>query len=224
MLREKPLHASLKLWCAVEGDLFEVPVDGFVIDVVSDGLLIEIQTSGFSSMKQKLTKLLSADHRVRIVHPIPLQKWVVRVDADGELLSRRKSPKHGSALDIFSELVSFPQLAAHPNLEIQIVLTHEDEYRRHDPAKAWRRKGWVVQERRLISVADVIDIRELEDLAALLPDSLPDPFTTSDLAAETSRPMRLAQQMAYCLRHAGVIEAKGKRGNSIEYRVLPPQP
>jgi hypothetical protein len=63
MLREKPLHASLKLWCATDGDLFEEPVDGFVIDVVSDDLLIEIQTGGFSSMKRKLKALLAADHR-----------------------------------------------------------------------------------------------------------------------------------------------------------------
>jgi hypothetical protein len=216
-LREKPLHASLKRWCAQDGDRFEVPVDGFVIDVVSDGLLIEIQTTGFSSMKRKLGKLLAAGHRIRVVHPIPIDKWIVRIDADGQVLGRRKSPKHGDPLDVFSELVSIPNLIADPRLEIQIVLTHEDEYRRHDPTKAWRRKGWVVHERRLICVVDAVDIRGLADLAALLPDSLPDPFTTSDLAAAISRPRRLAQQMAYCLRHAGVIEATGKKGNSIEY-------
>lgn len=216
-LREKPLHASLKRWCAADGDRFEVPIDGFVIDVVSDDLLIEIQTRGFSSMKRKLAKLLGAGHRVRIVHPIPIDKWIVRVDADGELLGRRKSPKHGSAIDIFNELVSIPDLVTHPSLEIQILLTHEDEYRRHDPTKAWRRRGWVVHERRLISVEEVIDIREVADLESLLPASLPDPFTTADLATAASCPRRLAQQMAYCLRHAAVITATGKAGNAVEY-------
>jgi hypothetical protein len=121
-------------------------------------------------------------------------------------------------------LVSFPDLVAHPSLEIQILLTKEDEYRRHDPTKAWRRKGWVVEERRLVSVEDVVDIRETTDLLDLLPARLPDPFTTADLATATGRPRRIAQQMAYCLRHAGVIEAAGKDGNAIEYRVLPTPP
>jgi len=57
-LREGPLHASLKQWCARPGDRFEVPVDGYVIDLVRDDLLIEVQTSGFSSMKEKLRDLL----------------------------------------------------------------------------------------------------------------------------------------------------------------------
>lgn len=168
-------------------------------------------------MKRKLGELLAAGHRVRIVHPIPVNKWVVRVDADGEVLGRRKSPKHGTPLDIFSELVSIKDLVPHPELEIQIVLTHQDEYRRHDPTKAWRRKGWVVQERRLLSVEDVIDLRDIADLAALLPESLPDLFTTADLAVATSTPRRLAQQMAYCLKHAGVIAPTGKTGNAVEY-------
>ena len=193
-------------------------MDGFVIDVVRDQLLIEIQTSGFSSMKRKLATLLAAKHRLRIVHPIPAQKQIVRVDDAGEILGKRRSPKRGTVLDIFSELVSFPELVAHPNFEIQVLLTHEEEYRRHDPAKAWRRKGWVVHERRLVSVEDVFEIRGTADLEALLPGSLPDPFTTSDLAAAMSCPLRLAQQAAYCLRRAEVVDAVGKRGNSIQYR------
>lgn len=79
-LREKPLHASLKQWCAKEGDRFEVPVDRYVIDVVRDELLIEIQTRGFSSMKKKLVRLLDLGHSVRIVHPVPITKHIVRLD------------------------------------------------------------------------------------------------------------------------------------------------
>ena len=61
---------------------------------------------------------------------------VRRVDADGEVLSRRRSPKRGDALDIFGELVSIPQLIAHPGFELELVLTVEDEYRKNDPSRA----------------------------------------------------------------------------------------
>ena len=218
-LREKPLHASLKRWCALDGDAFEVPIDEFVIDVVRGDLLIEVQTSGFSSMKRKLVTLLDRGHRVRIVHPIPARKWIVKIDAAGDELSRRRSPKRGVVLDVFAELVSIPDLLAHPGLVIEVVLTHEEEYRRHDPARAWRRKGWVVEERRLVGVVDAYLIAGLDDLAALLPESLPNPFTTADLAEAVGRPRRIAQQMAYCLRRSDVISMAGKQGNTIEYRV-----
>lgn len=223
-LREKPLHASLKRWYARSGDRIEVPVDGFVIDLVREDLLIEVQTRGFSSMKQKITTLLDLGHRVRVVHPIPIDKWIVKVDADGTVLSRRRSPRHGNPTDVFAELVSFPNLLADPRLEIDVILTNEEEYRRYTPNRLWRRKGWTIEERRLIDVVDTLLISNTDDLAALLPAGLSDPFTTADLATELGRPRRSAQQMAYCLRIADVIVAVGKRGNAVEYRVVSSSP
>jgi hypothetical protein len=218
-LREKPLHASLKRWYARAGDRVEVPVDGFVIDLVREDLLIEVQTSGFSSMKRKATSLLQLGHRLRIVHPIPVDKWIVKVDAEGAVLSRRRSPRHGAPTDIFAELVSFPELLVHPHLEVDVLLTIEEEYRHLTPGRAWRRKGWAVAERRLIEVVDSLLITDSEDLTRLLPDGLPERFTTADLAAKLGRSRRAAQQMAYCLQRAGVIVAVGKNGNTVRYRV-----
>ncbi len=219
-LREKPLHASLKQWCAEEGDRFEVKLDRYVIDVVRDDLLIEIQTSGFSSMKKKLHRLLELGHRVRVVHPVAVEKTIIRVSDNGEVLGKRRSPKRGSPLDIFAELVSFPELVAHPGLEIRIVLTIQDEYRKHEDNRAWRRKGWVVQERRLVAITDVVSLDTPDALSGMLPAGLPEMFTTADIAATARCPRRVAQQMAYCLRHADAIEIAGKNGNTIEYRLL----
>ncbi len=217
-LREKPLHASLKRWYARAGDRAEVAVDGYVVDLVRGELLIEIQTRGFSGMKPKITALLARGHSVRIVHPIAVDRWIVQVDADGMVVSRRRSPKHGSLPDLVSELVSFPGLVAHPRFEIEVLLTLEEEYRRHDPGRCWRRRGWTVVERRLVEVVDRIIITSGEDLACLLPDGLPDPFTSADLAVMLKLPRRTAQQMTYCLRGVGVITAVGKRGHATEYR------
>jgi hypothetical protein len=221
-LREKPLHASLKLWYARPGDLVEAPVGRFVIDLVRDDLLIEIQTRGFSSMKQKLADLLDLGHSVRIVHPIAVDRWIVKVDVDGEPVSRRRSPRHGDPADLFAELVSFPELVAHPGLAIHLILIQEEEYRRHSPDRSWRRKGWTVVERRLIDVVDTVMISEPDDLVELLPPRLPEPFTTQDLATALGRTRRSAQQMAYCLRHAGVVAPVGKIGNAVNYRVVAP--
>ena len=60
-----------------------------MIDLVrADGELVEIQTGGFSPLRSKLDALLDR-HRMRIVHPVPAQRRIVRVDEAGEVLSRR---------------------------------------------------------------------------------------------------------------------------------------
>lgn len=218
-LREGPLHASLKHWYARPGDEIEVAVDGFVIDIVRDGLLIEIQTRGFSSMKEKLAALLEGGHRMRIVHPIPVDRWIVKIDDSGTILSRRRSPKHGVPSDVFTELVSFPDLMAREGMEIDLVLIEEEEIRRHEPDGPWRRRGWAVVERRLIDVIETCRLSDLNDLAGLLPSELPRAFTTADLADGLHRPRRTAQQMAYCLRELDLIEMVDKKGNAIVYAI-----
>lgn len=216
-LREKPLHAALKRWYAEGGDLVEQPLDGFVIDLVRGDVLIEIQTRGFSSMKRKLEALIPR-HTVRVVYPVPVEKYIVKVDEDGVVASRRRSPKRGAAVDVFAELVSFPELIAEGSLTVEVLLITEEELRRHDPTRAWRRKGWVVEERRLLEVRDRLVLDCPQRLAALLPHDLPGEFTTADVATALGRRRRLAQQMTYCLRHVGAIDMIGKTGNAVVYR------
>jgi hypothetical protein len=216
-LNEKSLHAALKRWYARPHDVFEVPLDGFVIDVVQDDLLVEIQTRNFSAIKRKMHALTSR-HPVRLVYPIAREKWIVRLAQDGHRqLGRRKSPKRGALEHVFQELVSFPRLIRAPNFSLHVLLIQEEEMRRHDKRRGWRRRGWVTHERRLIQVVDQRLFETPRDLAALIPDSLEEPFTTSELAAAIAKPRWLAQKMAYCLREMGALTAVGKRGNAIQY-------
>ena len=98
-----------------------------------------------------------------------------------------------------------------------MLLIQEEEVRYYDGKRGWRRRGWVIHERRLL---DVLERRVFEtpaDLGALLPETLDDGFATSDLAAVLNVHRRLAQQMAYCLRECGALTPVGKHGNSILY-------
>lgn len=216
-LNEKPLHAALKDWYAQPQDRFEVEVDGYIVDIVRGDLLIEIQTGNFASIRQKLPALAER-HPVRLVYPVAQEKWIVKVAAGGpSQLSRRKSPKRGGVEEVFRELVSFPALLTNPHFSLDVLLIHEEELRCHDATRAWRRRGWVTHERRLLKVVNRQRFETPQDMARLLPPTLDQPFTTSDLAAVMGRPRWLAQKMAYCLREIGVIEAVGKQGNAILY-------
>jgi hypothetical protein len=219
-LRERPLHASLKRWYAEPGDRTEVAVDGYVIDLVRGDLLLEVQTRGLSSARHKLAVLLGRGHRLRVIYPIAVQTWIVKLDADGSVLSRRRSPRHGIASDVFAELVSVATLVADPRLEIDLVMIEMEERRFHAPDGPWRRRGWTVEERRLVDILGMLPLRGVADLAALLPSGLSERFTTADLARQLGRPRRLAQQMAYCLQRVDVLDAVGKRGHFVEYCVM----
>ncbi len=217
VLNEKPLHAALKEWYAEAGDQFEVAVDGFVIDIVKDDLLVEIQTGNFASIKSKLMTLVKT-HRTRLVFPIPQEKWIIKhAQSDGSEVTRRKSPKRGRIEDLFWEMVSFPQLLMDRNFSLEVLLTREEEVRRYDGKRQWRRKGWVIEERRLLAVVARRLFEEPEDWNTLLPEGL-NLFTSENLAEAIGVRRRLAQKMAYCLRMAKVIELKGKRGRSNLYR------
>ncbi len=217
-LNEKPLHEALKRWYAKPGDRFEVSVDGFIVDIVRGKLLIEIQTKNIGAMKRKLAKLL-VHHRLRLIYPIASEKWIIRQAGDeNATVSRRKSPKGGAFEDIFNELVSIPRLILHPHFSLELLLIQEEEVRRYDSTRGWRRRGWVTHERRLLKVVDHRTLKAAADMRVFIPETLPQPFTTSELADAISRSRRLARKMVYCLRIIGCVTPVGKRVNAILYR------
>jgi hypothetical protein len=221
-LAEKSLHAALKARYAQPGDSLECDLGGYVIDIVR-GLpdsctCIEIQTGSFSSMKPKLAALLPR-YPIRVVYPIPLERHIVRIDADGVIVSRRKSPRRGTVYHLFPELVSFPALVNHPNLSLEILLVRDEEIWVDDGRGSWRRKRWSIRDRRLIDVMETILLATPADFAALLPADLALTFDTGELARVLRQPRPLARKMAYCLRAMGVLEVVEMRGKAYVYRL-----
>jgi hypothetical protein len=218
VLREGPLHAALKRSLARPGDRFEVQVGRYVIDLVrADGELVEVQTGGFGPLAPKLDALLD-EHRFRIVYPVAARRRIVRVDADGMVLSVRASPRRGDALELFDRLVTFPSLLSHPHLIVEIVLVAEDHVRAPAPVRGPRRTRDPGQ-RRLADVLERIELADPAALLALLPALPPGPFTTRELAACVGVRLLLAQRIVYCLRAVGLFEPAGKRGRAPLHRL-----
>ncbi len=227
-LRETELHAALKQHYAGPYDRVEVVVDGYVVDIVRDSVssgdapsgdeLIEIQTHNFAALKPKLLRL-AEQHRVRLVYPIAQTRWITRVKADRQtVLGRRQSPRHGTWDDIFLELVSLPELMAHPHFTLEVVLIHEDEIRCPRTGRS-RCRGidWRVCNRRLLKVVDSTLFTTPADFRRFIPANLAMPFTSHELAVALQRPDAAAHKITYCLRKMGALVVVGKRRRAWLY-------
>lgn len=222
--REGSLHAALKARyaAAIPGASVEAAVDGFVVDVAGPDELVEIQTGSFASASRKLARL-AAGHRIVLVHPIPVEKWLIRVDEDGVVLRRGRSPRRGLPFDLFDELVHIPALVGAPGFRIELALTIEEEVRGPIPPGERRRypRDWQRLDRRLVDVVETIRIDAPADLLALLPRDVPEWFTTADLAAGARRSSRLAQRAAYCLERSGATVRGPRQGRFVSYGRAP---
>ncbi len=197
------------------GDVESVLGD-YRVDVIRGDLLIEIQTRSFSSIRDKLAKLVK-DHHVRLVHPVPYLKWVVRLDKNEKQVGRRRSPKRGRVEEVFRELVYMPKLLSDPNFELEVALVNMEEFLINDGKGSWRRKRWSIHDRKMVNMHERTLYQAPQDFLKLLPETLPAEFTTKMLAKESSLRINLAQKMVYCLRKMEIVHQTGNKGRAYLY-------
>jgi hypothetical protein len=213
--RESSLHSAIKKWYFLEGDKLEDRIDEFVVDIVRGDLLIEIQIANFSAIKPKLLRLLN-DHKVRLVYPIPKEKWIVhKSTATGETYGRRRSPKKGRLFDLFSELIRIPSLFSKGNFSIEVLMIEAEEIWCSDGRGSWRRKGASIEDRKLVRVFESEVFEHKADFLKFLPGDLPDPFSNKDLAESLGLPVSQSRRMTYSLRKIGTIKQVGKNRNQM---------
>jgi hypothetical protein len=218
-LNERSLHSDIKRWYSKPGDKFEIKVDNFVVDIVRDNLLIEIQTRNFSAIRQKLLKLVDS-HKLRLVYPIAVLKWIIRMTADGsEEIGRRRSPRKGKLIDLFDEMLRMPFMFNSENFELEVLMTEEAEIRHMDGLGSWRKKGASVVDRKLIEVRESFVFRNKHDFLRFIPDGIESPFTNKSLSLSLGVPSRTAQKVTYTLKHMGVISETGKEGSALRFEV-----
>lgn len=213
---EKSLHSSLKLWYAHEGDLLEASVGDYLVDILRGDAVIEIQTGNFHAIKRKLEALME-ERSVRVVYPIARERWILKISPSGKIISRRKSPKRGKITALFEELIRIPHLIAHPNFSLEALFVKDEELRCDDGLGSWRRKRVSIHDRRLIEVSNSEVFETPADFERVLPQELPQQFTTTELATGLNVSKPVARKIAYCLRRMGVLEVRGKQGRNLVY-------
>lgn len=218
--RESSLHSAIKEWYFLDGDKLEYRIDDFVVDIVRGDLLIEIQTANFSAIKPKLMRLLNK-HKVRLVYPLPKEKWIVHKSITGETCGRRRSPRKGRLSDLFAELVRIPDLFSKDSFSLEVLIIEMEEVWCNDGRGSWRRKGASIEDRKLIRVLERKIFEQKADFLEFLPEDLPDPFSNRNLASSLGIPIYQSRKMTYTLRKIGTISNVGKNGNQILFRLQP---
>jgi hypothetical protein len=220
---ETTLHRELKRLYAAHPDEIEVKLGRYRIDVARPNELVEVQLGSLAAIRDKVQALV-ASHDVRVVKPVVMRKQLVkRKRRGGPIVDRRQSPRRGRLIDFFDELVYFTRAFPHPRLTVDLVLVDVEEHRvtLRRPKRWGRRRGFRVEDLRLVDVHAVRSLRTAADLHGLLGDALPISFDTAELAAAIDAPRWVAQRVAYCLRKTGAAQVVGKRRNAAIYELIP---
>lgn len=218
---ETSLHRALKQVYADQSARLEVPLGRYRIDVVANDGLIEIQHGSLAAIRDKIGDLVHR-HDVTVVKPIVIRKRIIRrSEKGGRVLGKRLSPKRGSVIDFFDELVYFKRVFPHPNLSLEVPLVDIEEWRfpGHGRRRRRRKNDHQVEDQKLIEIREIYRFRTGGDLLQLIPNGLPKPFHTGHLADQLGIQRWHAQKIAYCLRNAKAIGEVGKLGNSRLYTV-----
>ena len=217
---ESELHRALKFHYSGYDGATETIVGGYVCDAqTSSGEIIEVQTGSFSPLRQK-AKFLTENDKVRIIHPIIVQKHIELYDNEGKLIHRRKSPRSGNIWDLFNALIYAPELPLLPRLTVELALVDIVEKRVDDGAGSWRRKGVSVAGRSLGAWRQSLVLRKPKDYRLFIPFKGKETFTVRGLALAAEISVSVARKTVYVLFRMGLLERAGKQGNAIVYTMI----
>jgi hypothetical protein len=212
---ETSLHRDLKFRYAGQDGETEAEVAGFVADGINaKGEYIEVQTGSFGPLRKKA---LALQHRLRVIYPVIITKYIEVFNKKGKLQYRRKSPRRGSPWDLFNVLVYAPDLPLIPGLVIELALVDAAEQRVQDGKGSWRRHGVSIRDRQMLDLRDRITLEKASDYNRFVPFKKNEKFTSALLAQKAGVQIDLARKTLYVLVRLGIIEKTGKRGNALVY-------
>ncbi|PKM63119.1 MAG: hypothetical protein CVU97_01825 [Firmicutes bacterium HGW-Firmicutes-21] len=215
--KEKTLHAVLKRYIESNEKKQEISVGSFVADIVNEKGITEIQTRSFEQLRKKLEHFLQTE-TVTVVFPMARTKWLLWVDkSTGGTTKKRRSPKTGRPYQAFFELYKIKQLLTHPNLKLRLIMLDIEEYRFLDGWSRDKKKGSSRCERIPTELVEEIHINCPADYKKLIPDTLPDAFTSADYAKETGLNRSSATTALNVLFSVGVIARKGRNKKGYVY-------
>ena len=225
---ESSLHNTLKIFYAEKyGGKTEVEADGHIYDILcSDGQVIEIQTKNLSKLSEKIKDAIEHGHKVRLVYPLVYRTRIILTSENGELISKRLSPKKGCIYDILRELTGMTDILLNKRFTLEVVTINmiEHRVRSAEPVqtnnKSRRyRKNWLKVNKRLEEVLEIRQFKTKKDYLSLLPKELPQEFCAKDIAKADRTLVRYAHLLLWLLIRLPVLEQTQVINKSRFYKI-----
>lgn len=212
VMGEKGVHAVLKRHYQPDVSAQEIRVGRFVADAVTgDGRLFEIQTGAFAPLRRKLACFLD-QYEVTVAHPAYASRWVRTIDPEtGELSARRRCGAPETVWKLFYALPAIREYLDRVNLHFRVPVLEVRELR----VKGDRRRSR--RDRVPTALLGEWRFSHPSDFLSLLPPDLPEPFTSSELAAALGASPGDARMYLYLLHQLGLLDRAGRRGHSYLY-------
>ena len=234
--KESSLHRTLKeLYAAKTGGKTEVEADGHIYDILTDkDEVIEIQTQNLAKLKEKILDSLEKGRKVKVVHPVIIEKIIRTKDENGNILSVRKSPKEGSVYSIFDEIKGIYNILLLKNFTLEILeinMTEEriksDQLLQSENRRRRFKKNWNKTNKYLEKILFVHTFKTTRDYLKLLPTTLTEEFTVNDIKEGLKNEKSLIKNapeysnlIAWTFLKMGLFELTGKKGNAKVYRIM----
>lgn len=188
----------------------------------------EIQRSNFGgTFSLKIRRILKVPRfKVVIVHPIIIKQKITFMHK-GEILSVRNYKKEKNNIySLFEKLVHFNVEFIPQRMELDAVFIQEHVIKEFIGSydRSMRRK-YVVTQRDLLSIEEIMKFQTKSDFLEILPDGLPEVFTNRDLAERLEvkghkrRIQRTAGLLTYTLCRLGLLDRVGFRGQAHEFSI-----
>ena len=218
---ESSLHNTLKMYYAEKyNGQTEVEADGHIYDILcEDGQVIEIQTKNLSKLAGTIKDAIDHGHKVRLVYPLVYRTRIILTSENGELISKRLSPKKGCIYDILRELTGLTDILLNKKFTLEVITINmiEHRVRTSEPVQTTNRsrrykKNWLKANKRLDEILETKQFKTARDYLSLFPKDLPDEFCAKDLKMP-----RYAHILLWVLSRIPVIKQTGTKGNTKYY-------
>lgn len=219
-LQEKTIHEVIKDFYCYDHDYQEQKRGRYIADIAIGDDIWEIQTRAFNKLRGKLDAFLKKYH-VTVIYPVPVEKKVYWLDQEtGAVTGGRRSPRKGSAYDVFWELYKIRPYLQDRNLSVHIFLMDMEEYKLLNGWSRDRKRGASRYDRLPGRLRDIVRLENRRDYLYFLPEDLPVEFTSLDLAKHAHIPRDTAQTCLLILRDLEIVELIGKKERSNLHRIL----
>lgn len=213
-LGEKTLHLTMKYLFAPDNRTHEISVGRHIADAVTAEGIIEVQTRSLHRLRPKLDDYLQS-YKVTVVYPIAADTNLIRVNASGEMLGQRRSPKHETVYMAMREVYSLRNYFRHANFRLVVVSLRMNGYILDDGKRRQRRL-----DREPVSLVNTHTLTNPAGFRALLPD-LPEEFSAKSLGDILHIPLDTARRFLCILQELGIAATEKTQNRAKIWHIVP---